>query len=341
MGAETIESHAAGYRLSRTVCQLDVDRFDQLVDGARRQMADDQVEEALGSLDTALAMVRGRSIAQVADEWWAMAAAHELTERIALAEELWADIRLRSDKAGRELGRMHQAARSEPQRELRWRQVMQGLAAAGRRTEALRVADEAKRALAEFGLLPGPEILALEIELLGSPTDDTGPITITNRLTAMSHQPFVGRHRLLTEMSQASGVVWLDGEPGIGKTRLLAEVAAVAARRGELVLYGACERSAAAGTQLIVDIANAAMQAASAPPRIPVELAALLGHADTDADTDSSNAHLDPAVRRARIRSGVVGLLSTVAAERAVLVMADDVHWIDDEAVDVVMHLVQ
>ena len=267
LGADVIERHSVGYRLSRTACALDVDHFDSLVGDARRHLGDDDGEAALAALDSALALVRGRAIGQVADEWWAMAAAHELTERIALAEELWAEIRLRYDRTGRELGRMHQAAQRQPHRELRWRQLMQGLAAAGRRTEGLRVADEAKRALSEFGLSPGPEILALERQLLGAPHDvATADVVLTaataTRLGHMRAEPFVGRDQLLRQLIGTRDVVWLHGEPGIGKTRLLNALAAEAMSRGNVVLYGACERSAAAGTQLIVDIAQAALLAA-------------------------------------------------------------------------------
>ena len=74
---------------------------------------------------------------------------------------------------------------------------------------------------------------------------------------------------------------------------------------------------------------------------MPVEVAALLGHdADTHADTGTdTGAHPEPEVRRARLRNGVLSLLTGVAAERPVLVLADDVHWIDDDAADFILYL--
>src|SRR4051794_25391402 len=61
--------------------------------------------------------------------------------------------------------------------------------------------------------------------------------------------PFVGRsfelEHLRTLMPGAEGndgrVVLLGGEPGSGKSRLVREFAAEAAKDGALVLYGACD----------------------------------------------------------------------------------------------------
>jgi Mrp family chromosome partitioning ATPase len=61
--------------------------------------------------------------------------------------------------------------------------------------------------------------------------------------------PFVGRGTelevLRTLLPRADGegrrVVLLGGEPGSGKSRLVREFAAQAAREGALVLYGACD----------------------------------------------------------------------------------------------------
>ena len=59
---------------------------------------------------------------------------------------------------------------------------------------------------------------------------------------------FVGREREMAEIVAAldgavegrGGLVMLAGEPGIGKTRLTEELAAVAKERGALVTWGAC-----------------------------------------------------------------------------------------------------
>jgi predicted ATPase len=60
--------------------------------------------------------------------------------------------------------------------------------------------------------------------------------------------PYVGREAELAALAAdldaavagRGGVVLLAGEPGIGKTRLAEELAARAAARGALVLWGRC-----------------------------------------------------------------------------------------------------
>src|SRR6185312_5925324 len=59
---------------------------------------------------------------------------------------------------------------------------------------------------------------------------------------------FVGRAEELAMLRQAAesalsggkGLVVIDGEPGVGKTRLLEEIAAEVDRRGALVVWGRC-----------------------------------------------------------------------------------------------------
>ena len=84
-----------------------------------------------------------------------MPAATAVAEPIAGAEELWADVVIASGRGGDEVTRLRRASEAQPHREVRWRQLVAALAAAGRRAEGLRAVGEARRALAEFGLLPG------------------------------------------------------------------------------------------------------------------------------------------------------------------------------------------
>ena len=94
------------------------------------------------SLDEALALVRGRPFEDVADEPWAMPAVEAITERIALAHEHWAGLRIAEGQASREIARLRAAAAAQPHREVRWCQLVEALSSDGRRTEALRAADE-------------------------------------------------------------------------------------------------------------------------------------------------------------------------------------------------------
>src|SRR5262250_1377895 len=86
------------------------------------------------------------------------------------------------------------------------------------------------------------------------PSRATAPITVhgganppTAPLAEPTHgKPFVGRDPVLRHLCQQlmrrddgrAGMILVSGEAGVGKTRLLEELAAEASRRGALVLWG-------------------------------------------------------------------------------------------------------
>ena len=156
LGAAVVERTARGYRLNPASCRVDVDALADALAVARTL----EPGPAAELIDMSLAAVRGRPFDDVADEVWAMPAAAGAAEVVASAEELWADVVIASGLL--EITRLRRASVAQPHREVRWRQLVGALAAAGRRTEGLRAVGEARRALAEFGLLPGPDLLALE-----------------------------------------------------------------------------------------------------------------------------------------------------------------------------------
>ena len=138
-------------------------------------------------------------------------------------------------------------------------------------------------------------------------------------------------------------VVQLVGEPGIGKSRLLAELGRRAAQRGCLVLDGRAaefERDAPFG--LIVDALNdylGALQPAllrSLDHEAVRELAsvfpALSGLED---ELPASGV----AAERYRAHYAIRALLERLAARQPVVLALDDVHWADGASIEVIAHL--
>ncbi|MEA2444595.1 MAG: hypothetical protein QOJ12_1887, partial [Thermoleophilales bacterium] len=165
-----------------------------------------------------------------------------------------------------ELATAETAARSAieaaPFRESARGALMEALRARGNVAEALMVFDELRTLLMdELGTTPGPGLVALNERLLmadqepsaaAAPPPAAAPgrapdVGLPERLVEAIATPIIGRQgplqRLRAELNTVaeggSGLVLLAGDGGIGKTRLVAELAREA--DGFTVLYGRCE----------------------------------------------------------------------------------------------------
>jgi tetratricopeptide (TPR) repeat protein len=182
-------------------------------------------------------------------------------------------------------------------------------------------------------------------------------------LGAMPAFPLVGRQaeiaRLTSALEAARGgagrFVLLTGEPGVGKTRLAQELMLQARAGGWLTLVGRCyeehertpyfpfRQALAAGW----DAASSALRQ-NAPQRflalgrlLPEVLPAppLEGEAEARLGVLGAVAGFEEA--RLRVLRAVAGFLAAVADEQPVLVLLDDLHWADENSLDVLQHLVR
>jgi ATP/maltotriose-dependent transcriptional regulator MalT len=139
---------------------------------------------------------------------------------------------------------------------------------------------------------------------------------------------------------------WLDvlGEPGIGKSALLSELDARADGRGFLVLGGRgaeYERDVPFGA--VLDALDDYL--ASLPERRLemlgrerlVELVSIFPSLEPIAGERASGLQ----VERYRLHYAVRALLSRLAADRPLVLVLDDVHWIDDASEELLAHLLR
>ena len=303
----------------------------RLVGSARMLANEGETDAALRSLDEALALVRGRPFDDVADEPWAMPAVEAITERIALAHEHWADLRIAEGKASREIARLRAAAAAQPHREIRWCQLVEALASDGRRTEALRAVEEARRALAEYGIVPGSGLLAVERGVIGPrPVSEAG----AGRQVPIRRGPIVGRALALADVLGGCDATWLDGEAGVGKTRLLAELADRTIAFGEAIAYVACEFPETSASQLIGSLAVVVRRAAGASDDVADDVTRLI---EGDA---GDNLSMPPGVRWLRLVAAFESLIADAARHAPLTVVVDDVHWADESAVTLLVDIV-
>ena len=155
---------------------------------------------------------------------------------------------------------------------------------------------------------------------------------------------FVGREGELAALSAdlegavagRGGVVVLAGEPGIGKTRLAEELAAAAAARGALVLWGRCwEGEGAPAFWPWAQVVRAYVER-SDPAVLRQEMGA--GAADIAQVVPAVRECLrdlpeplpvEPEAARFRLFDSLAGFLRAAAARRPLLLVLDDLHWAD------------
>jgi hypothetical protein len=156
---------------------------------------------------------------------------------------------------------------------------------------------------------------------------------------------FVGRAHALAELDVAldtatarrGSLALVTGDPGIGKTRLIGELAVRAHSRGIMVLRGTCWEGGGAPTYWPwAQVLRAWMRAAGASSLDDLaagsaDLAALLPELGGDAATATG---ADGAERdRLRLFDALTGALLRGAERQPMLIVLDDLHWADTSSV--------
>ena len=326
---------------------LDADAVDIDAGAFERLAQADDVE----SLARAAALYRGDFLEGLAYrgtlfEDWLMAERERLRE---LAVETLARLLIRQREAGALEEALQTALRLvalDPLQEAVHRSLMRLYAEMGRRGSALQQYQLCVGILArELGVEPEEESRRLYEEILSrrppepsaGATDQTAPQEPGASMAADA--PLTGRDQemtrlraMLAEADRGQGrVVVLLGEAGVGKSRLVGELATVAHALGRRVLSGRCYES----EQILpfapwLEIVRAGWDLtgegwrADLPPAIRRELARLLPEVGTK---DGNPA---PAPDYLMLFEGVSLLVEQAAQRRPLLVILEDLHWADE-----------
>lgn len=294
--------------------------------GGTATLSPADLELLVSDLDEALSLWRGTPYAELEDAPAASAERFRLEELRLVALEDRAVAGLALGRHATVAAELEALTTSHPLRERLWALRAVALTRSGRQADALDVLRQVRTLLAdELGLEPGAELRDLQAAVLRQDpglTWSAPPVTVPAQPPAPAQRvapwPLVGRAdelgRLVSLLETAGAGVpafaALVGEPGIGKSRLLAELAAVARARGARVLFGRCS------------------QDEGAPPLWP--WAAVLEGLGLSlpAETGTGTGTGDEATRF-RSWDDIVRALQDGSRDQTLLVLVDDLHWAD------------
>ena len=344
------------------------------------------VEEALRAIDAAHVAARGADWERVREQSqigldllnqsflagrdgdWVESRRRELDELVLEALELAARGSI-AVGGNEELGTAERAARElvaqSPYRETGYRFLMEALAAGGNVAEALRVYEELRHLLREeLGVTPAAELRDLHGRLLAG--DSVAPVRATPQAPTTERVPLpallsprertalIGRTRELEVLRAAwsrvrSGgrqLVLVGGDPGIGKTRLMSEIALEAHSDGT-VLHGACEEEALISYQPFVEAlrhyarSRPLSDAASELGPGTAELARMIPELAPALPQLPEAAPDDPEARRYLMFEAVSSLLTRAAAHTPLLLVMDDLQWADRPTLKLLRHIMR
>ncbi|MFC6019306.1 BTAD domain-containing putative transcriptional regulator [Plantactinospora solaniradicis] len=358
-----------GYVLRAAPDGVDAWRFEAMVGESARLLTAGQGTEALAGLDKALALWRGPAYAEVAGEIWARAEIDRLDELRLLAVERRAEALLLLGRATDAAFELQAHTQDQPLREDAWQLLATALYRSGRQGEALAALRRVRHTLAtELGLDPGPRLRQLEADILAqaphlrpataqppaqpatpsvpTPTTDDLPAGPRDRpdpalVSGDEQRPFVGRAEELAHLEQVAATVvrharptlaLVSGDAGTGKTALAEALTGRLAAVGWTTAWGRSpEYDGAAIAGPWTQIIDALTGPVSGPAR------------EQPGRGDAANAPPaagDPAVSRFRLRHAALSRLATVAEQRPLLLVVDDLHRADESTLDLLTALV-
>ena len=337
-----IASTENGYRLEvDAALEVDVLVLENEVEDAERAAGRGEHDAALRLCSAAWPRTRQTALPAATGDW-----VEALRSRV---EELRVRVAQTGSRAALELGEHERAERFArdlvavaPLREQGHRNLMEALQMGGNRGQALDAYEAARRRLVdELGTAPSQETEALFLEILGEDSgsesyDDptAGGLRLIQRQTA-----FVGREAILAELVAAvevarrSGprVVAISGEPGIGKTRLAAELAAVVGAKGTPVLYGRADDRIPLAYQAPIEALDrffAAVGAAEMARRMGSAAGTLAGLVPALAQVVAPEPPTGlPELDRRHQTQSIARALRAVATERGAVLVLDDMQW--------------
>ncbi|HMF28300.1 MAG TPA: AAA family ATPase, partial [Candidatus Cybelea sp.] len=315
----------------------------------------DAFEEASGDrkrLDEAIALYRGDLLPEIYDEWLEVIRERYRNAYLRCLTERASEARRHADHAlAIETARKVLAV--DPWREDVVRRVIAMRYESGDRAGALNeYAAFAKRLRTEMSTEPMAETTAVAERVTRgeAPPEEEGDRERVVVGAGAPVLPFVGRRdemeRLLETWSRVSrgrgACSFVVGEPGIGKSRLVVELAHAIEERGGRVIVGSTSSPEAVPYECVVDALRSALPlVASLKPGIALAtVAALLPKLHARVRLPDV-PRLDAESERLRLFESLFRCIADLAAPRPMLLILEDLHWAQPASIDLLQFLVR
>ena len=330
---QLVVTESEAYRFGADLVELDLRQFDDLLERSARQ----PTRSARRALERALALVRGEVLEDEPYAAWAEELRSTYNGRVLGARLDAADAALAELDYAAALAHAQAAAALDGFSERAHRTAMLALYALGRQTDALDAYRQLRDRLdGELGLQPTPETRALEGAILRQ-DDIRGLLPRPIRHDTVDNGDrsvrLLGRSRELARLDRtvrhaldgSAALVLLEGEAGLGKTRLLDELATslVGVRVG---------RASASPLERHLPYVPLAAALRNALAEVPVDGQLLPGLGRSSADRHGSAGGLADL-------DALEAVVELIGAHAPLVLLIDDLQWADASTIAALSYL--
>jgi DNA-binding SARP family transcriptional activator len=337
-----------GYLFVADAAVLDLVAFRKLVEIARDERRPDV---ALDRYVEALRLWHGAAGDGLTLGPEAMSIFAGLNSEFLAAATAAAEVALSLDRADLVLTPLELAASLAPLHEPVHAALVMALNATGQQAAALSVFHRVRTSLAdELGIAPGDalresqrRVLQQGVTVLPAPTvvaepDAPVPAPLSGLIGRAEEMRLCGQI-VTTTVDGGTGLLLVEGEPGVGKTRLLVEIAAEAGPQGALVVWGRClDGDGTPSMWPWTQVFRALLETLPPTARRPWQdgdLGRLV-----EPREDSFRGTLSPDNRaQFRVFEQAVALVAAVATAHPLVVIVDDLQWADVASLHLFRHL--
>ena len=298
----------------------------------------------------ALALCRDELLADLDDDW-VLEARQAHRERVGELLVALGDSAEAAGDADAAVSHARRRLELDPVSEDAARVLMRRLAESGDRAAAVGAYEAFRRVLQrELGMAPSGETRALAEQLRSErrgPAGDVPALPLPPALAHPARPPIVGRSEPLAALRAAwrraragsATVVTVNGEAGSGKTRVLIELADEARTGSATVLAGRCTEDGVVAFAPFTEALRpyVAGPGAALPEWVVGELSRLLPELELEAGPPEG----EPQDARHRLFEAVAAAIGHAAGRAPVLLILEDLHWVDRATVTMLAHLIR